>query len=102
MDALDTAAFRSAGALPRLASGAGGDKAMAVAREFEAVFVADALKSMWQGIPVDPLTGGGTGAETWREMLTDTYAKDIVARGGLGLAAPVARELLKIQEDSGA
>ncbi|WP_075215632.1 rod-binding protein [Mongoliimonas terrestris] len=102
MNALDTAAIRSAAAMPRLQAGAGHDKAMAVAREFEAVFVADALKTMWQGIPVDPLTGGGTGAETWREMLTDTYAKDLVARGGLGLAEPVARELLKIQEDSAA
>ena len=72
-------------------------KAMHAAREFESVFLADALKTMFQDIPTDPL-GGGTASQSWRELLVDEYAKDMVARGGIGLAAPIARELLQIQE----
>ncbi|WP_181707489.1 rod-binding protein [Chthonobacter rhizosphaerae] len=102
MNALDTVAIQSAVSAPRLKPGAGADKARAVAMEFEAVFVADALKTMWQGVSTDPLTGGGTGSETWRDMLADRYADRFVARGGLGLAEPIARELLKIQEESAA
>ncbi len=73
------------------------ERALEVAREFEAVFVSDAVKTMFQGVPTDPLSGD-TSADSWRELLVDEYAKDLVRRGGFGLAEPIARELLKIQE----
>ena len=72
--------------------------AMKQAQEFEAVFIADALKHMYQGVAVDPLNGDGAGSESWRELLVDEYAKDFEARGGLGLAEPIAAQLLAIQE----
>ena len=72
-------------------------KAMAAARDFEAVYLADAFKLMMQGVSADPLSGG-SGAESWRELLVDEYAKDMVRRGGIGLAGPIADQLIRIQE----
>jgi flagellar protein FlgJ len=74
-------------------------RALAAARDFEAVFLADALKTMMQDIHTDPLESG-TGSESWRELLADEYAKALVRRGGIGLAEPIADELMKIQEAS--
>jgi flagellar protein FlgJ len=74
------------------------EKAMQTARDFEAVFLADAFKIMYQGVAIDPLSGDDNSNQSWREILVDEYAKSFAARGGIGLAAPIARELLAIQE----
>lgn len=42
--------------------------------------------------------GGGVGESTWRPMLGDAIAQQMAAKGGLGLAAPVMRQLLQAQE----
>lgn len=94
---LDTLHIQAAAATPK-AGGLDKAKAMEVALEFESMFLADALKSMSAGLGSDPLDGGGTGSQNWRELLMDEYANDMVRRGGIGLAEPIARELLKIQE----
>ena len=74
--------------------------AMQMAKNFESVFLADALKLMYQGVAVDPLSGEGNenAGQSWRELLVDEYAKSFEARGGIGLAEPIARQLLEIQE----
>ena len=41
---------------------------------------------------------GGNGEATWRPMLTQEIAKQIAATGGIGLAAPVFRQMLQMQE----
>lgn len=92
--ALPTAAT---GTVARPAPTADREKALAAARDFESVFLADAFKIMFENVPTDPLSGE-TGADNWRELLVDEYAKDMSRRGGLGLAGPIADELLKIQE----
>jgi Rod binding domain-containing protein len=98
MDALDIASPRltAATAAPRT-GGLGRERALAVARDFEAVYVADAFKLMMQDVSSDPVTGSSSG-DNWRELLVDEYAKEIVRRGGLGLAGPIADSLMKIQE----
>ncbi|WP_370673463.1 rod-binding protein [Pleomorphomonas sp. PLEO] len=74
-------------------------KAHAVAEDFESVYVADAFKSMFKDVSVDPLNGKSDSSnETWRDMLLDQYAKDFVKKGGLGIADGIASELIKIQE----
>jgi peptidoglycan hydrolase FlgJ len=76
-------------------------RAMAAAQDFETVYVADAFKDMFKDISVDPLTGtSNTSNETWRDMLIDSYAKDMVKKGGIGIAKGIADELIKIQERS--
>ncbi len=74
-------------------------KAHAVAADFESVYIADAFKSMFKDVSVDPLTGtSDTSNETWRDMLLDHYAQDFVKKGGIGIADNIAAELIKIQE----
>lgn len=74
-------------------------KALTVARDFEQVYVADAFRSMFKDVSVDPLNGvSNTSNETWRDMLIDEYARDFVAKGGIGVADGIAAELIKIQE----
>ena len=45
--------------------------------------------------------GGGDGETAWRPMLVDAMAKAIAAHGGLGLAAPVLRQMMQMQETAG-
>ncbi|WP_051228839.1 rod-binding protein [Pleomorphomonas oryzae] len=74
-------------------------KAHAVAEDFESVYIADAFKSMFKDVSVDPLNGKSDNSnETWRDMLLDQYAKDFVKKGGIGIADGIASELIKIQE----
>lgn len=74
-------------------------RATAAAQDFEAVYLADAFKDMFKGVSADPLTGTSDSSnETWRDMLMDEYARDFVSKGGIGIAAGIARELVRIQE----
>ncbi len=45
--------------------------------------------------------GGGDGEAAWRPMLVEAMAKRIAAHGGLGLAAPVLRQMIQMQETAG-
>ncbi|MGE0223244.1 MAG: rod-binding protein [Acetobacteraceae bacterium] len=42
--------------------------------------------------------GGGAGEEAFRPMLVQEMAKKIAAGGGLGLAAPIYAQMLRMQE----
>lgn len=99
LDALDMTRTQATAVAPSAGSATQKDRAMQAALDFEAVFLADAFKTMAQGLGTDPLDGGGTGSQNWRELLMDEYAKTMVKQGGIGLAEPIARELLRIQED---
>ena len=41
--------------------------------------------------------GGGAGEEAWKPMLVQEFAKQIAARGGLGLAKPIYEAMLRMQ-----
>lgn len=68
------------------------------AQQFESVFVTEFLGSMFADIPTDGPFGGGQGEEMFRSLMLDQYGKQIEEQGGFGLAAPVARQLLALQE----
>jgi flagellar protein FlgJ len=68
------------------------------AREFETMFLEQMFNHMFATVPVNPTFGGGAGEETMRSFLTGAYAKQVVNSGGIGLSAPIAREMLKMQE----
>ncbi len=74
---------------------------MREAKKFESVFISEAVKTMFQDVPVDPLNGDGNANQSWREMLIDQYADALEQRGGFGLAGPIAHQLLQIQEANG-
>ena len=63
------------------------------AQEFEAIFLAQVLGTMTQGLGGDDLLGDGQ-SDAFREMLNEEIAKLITRSGGIGLAD----EMLKAQE----
>lgn len=68
------------------------------AQDFEAVFLSQMMGHMFEGIDTDGLFGGGHGEQMFRSMMIDEYGKQMVRRGGVGLAASIEREMLKMQE----
>lgn len=69
-------------------------KARALAQDFEAQFLKTMLDQAYAGLDGEgPLGGGGVGAEAWRGLMIDEQAKAMAARGGIGLAAQVYREI---------
>jgi len=91
---MQTARQRSAADLARLAP----EKAREAAVEFEGFFIASALESMFSGIETDGLFGGGHGEQVFRSMLLQETGKSIAARGGIGIADAVQREIIRLQE----
>lgn len=68
------------------------------AQEFEAVFITEMLKPMFEGIKTDGPFGGGKGEEIFRGLLLQEYGQQIARNNGLGIAEHVQAELLRIQE----
>jgi Rod binding domain-containing protein len=76
------------------------DELRRVAEEFEAVFLAEMLRPMFDGLDTDGLGGGGMGEEIFRPMLVERYAEAIAASGGVGIADSVVRELMRLQHQA--
>ena len=71
------------------------------AQAFEAMTLGQMLAPMFETVKSgDGPFGGGQGEETWRGMLTQEMAKKISHAGGLGIAIPVYRQMLKMQEQA--
>jgi Rod binding domain-containing protein len=68
------------------------------AEEFEAVFLAEMLAPMFEGLDTDGLGGGGMGEQIFRPMLVERYAESISRSGGVGIADSIVRELMRLQE----
>ncbi len=75
-------------------------RAWKAAQDFEAMALGALLAPMFDTVDTAhaPM-GGGDGEATWRPMLTQELAKAAARAGGLGLAAPVYRQMLRTQED---
>lgn len=84
---------------PRAAE-AHADELRRVAEEFEAIFIAEMLAPMFDGLETDGLGGGGMGEEIFRPMLVERYAEAIAAAGGVGVADSVVRELMRLQVEA--
>lgn len=70
------------------------------AKEFEAVFLAEMIKPMFEGISTEAPFGGGKGEEIFRGMMIQEYSKKLTNTGGIGIADHVRQELIKAQEFS--
>ena len=70
------------------------------ADNFEATFLAQMLKPMFEGLQTDGPFGGGSAEESWRSFLIDAMAKQTVKSGGIGLSDRVMSEMIKMQEQS--
>jgi Rod binding domain-containing protein len=67
------------------------------AQNFESSFLSVMFQQMFTGISTDGPFGGGQGEEMFRSVLTDAMAKQVSKAGGIGVAASVEREMLKLQ-----
>jgi Rod binding domain-containing protein len=67
------------------------------ARQFEASFLSSMMGYMFEGVDTPAPFGGGQGEQAFKSFLTDAYAKQMASRGGVGVAAAVQREMLKLQ-----
>lgn len=68
------------------------------AEAFEASFLSQMLKPMFEGLDTEGMFGGGEAEATWRSFLVDAMAKQTVKAGGIGLADDVMAEMMKLQE----
>lgn len=68
------------------------------AQAFEASFLSQMLKPMFEGLDTEGMFGGGEAEATWRSFLVDAMAKQTVKAGGIGLADDVMAEMMKLQE----
>ena len=73
-------------------------EARAVGEDFEAVFLSEMLRPIFETVEADSLFGGGSGERVTKTLLIDEYGKAIAKSGGVGIADAVARELIKTQE----
>lgn len=75
------------------------EKTKKAAEDFEAVFISEMLKPMFETIEVSDTFGGGKGEEIFRGIMIQEMGKSIARNGGLGIAANVQAHLLKAQEN---
>ena len=67
------------------------------AQAFEASFLAQMMKPMFEGLSTDGPFGGGQGEEMFKSFMNEAMAKQVVKSGGVGIADDVAQEMLKLQ-----
>ncbi len=76
---------------------------LATAQKFEAMALNQLLQPMFDTVEnSSSLFGGGEGEKTWRPMLVNEMATNIVKAGGLGLTGPVYQQMLRLQEGGAA
>jgi len=55
------------------------------------------LGEMFEGVETEAPFGGGEGEQAFKSFLMDAMAKQMTKAGGIGVAAAVQREMLKMQ-----
>jgi len=84
--------------LPKFSKTTDLNKIRETAQDFEAVFLSQMIKPMFEGIETDGPFGGGQAEGMWRSLMVDEYGKSIAKNGGIGIADAVMSEMLKLQE----
>jgi flagellar protein FlgJ len=92
------ATAKSAQSLPDTKGITDPKQARETAKEFEAVFLSQMLKPIFESVNLEAPFGGGMGEEMWRSMQVDEYGKALANAGGIGIADAVFREMIKQQE----
>lgn len=85
-------------ALPTMPKTTDLNKMREKAQEFEAVFLSQMLKPVFESIDTDGPFGGGQAEGMWRSLMVDEYGKSMAKAGGIGLADSVMSEMLRLQE----
>ncbi len=67
------------------------------AKEFEAVFLTEMLKPMFENIETNGIFGGGHAEKVYRSMMVKEYGDIITEAGGIGIAEIVKKEMIEMQ-----
>ena len=67
------------------------------AQKFEASFLSVMMQSMTAGMKTPEIGGGGAGEDMFKSLLGEEMAKQVSKAGGIGVAASVQKEMLKMQ-----
>ncbi|NCO02785.1 MAG: flagellar biosynthesis protein FlgJ [Alphaproteobacteria bacterium] len=70
------------------------------AKDFEAMFVSEMMKPMFEGIKPDERFGGGKTEEVFKGVLLQEYGKLMAETGTLGIAESVKAELIRMQSNT--
>lgn len=69
------------------------------AMEFEAVFLNEMLKPMFEGTNSEDAAFGGSREESiYQSMMIDKVSTSLSQAGGIGIAKHIEKELLRLQE----
>lgn len=68
-----------------------------VAKSFETVFISQFVDEMMKTVG-DEAMGGGEQASTWRTVMADALAENLVDSGGLGFSASIQQMLAAYQK----
>lgn len=72
----------------------------AASQDFEAMFLTEMLKPMFEGINVNPEFGGGKGEEVFNDFLINEYGKMFAKSGGIGIAEKVREHMIRLQTNT--
>jgi len=95
---IDNARSVAFGGMPEIPKDASGEAIRKTATEFEAVFATQMLEPMFEELSQDGMFGGGHAEGIYQSLMVQEFGAIIAARGSLGIADIVSREMLKIQE----
>ena len=98
MDANTALGAAQANALPRVPKTKDIEQLRKTAQDFEAIYLSQMLKPMFEGIQVEEPFGGGSAEDMYRSLMVDEYGKSLAKSGGVGIADQVMREMLRMQE----
>jgi flagellar protein FlgJ len=68
------------------------------AEEYESFFLSSIMETLFSGVGTESFFGGGQTENVYRSMLLQEYGKTATRAGGIGIAAAVQREMLRMQE----
>ena len=101
MDAVRALTPTPAAAEPAKPAADRNSAAWKAAQEFESVFLAQMVAQMHAGLEVDGPFGGGPAEETYRSLMYQELGRQMaLSGGGVGIAAAVYDEMVKLQGGS--
>jgi flagellar protein FlgJ len=75
------------------------EKINKTAQEFEAVFLNEMLKPMFEGAKSEDSAFGGSREEgIFQSLMVDEMSKSVAQGGGIGIAKHIRDQLIKLQE----
>lgn len=67
------------------------------ARDFEAVFMSEMIKPMFEGVKTDGEFGGGQAEEMFRGIMVQEYGKSMALTNSIGISDQVKAQMIQTQ-----